>query len=64
MRGLRARYGWLLTVFACVPMLVYVGAQAMGASIERIEIYKQNPAYWQYKGKPVLLLGGPGSIIN
>jgi len=24
----------------------------------RIEIYKQNPAYWQYNGKPILLLGG------
>ncbi|HUU19643.1 MAG TPA: hypothetical protein VMW72_21010 [Sedimentisphaerales bacterium] len=25
---------------------------------QRIEIYKPNPAYWQYKGKPVLLIGG------
>jgi len=25
---------------------------------KRIEIYKPNPAYWQYDGKPVLLLGG------
>jgi len=24
----------------------------------RIQIYKDNPRYWQYKGKPVLLLGG------
>jgi hypothetical protein len=24
----------------------------------RIQPYKQNPRYWQYKGKPVLLLGG------
>jgi len=39
-------------------MLVCVSAQAAGGPIERIEIYKQNPAYWQYKGKPVLLLGG------
>jgi len=23
-----------------------------------IEIYSKNPAYWQYKGKPVMLLGG------
>ena len=24
----------------------------------RIQIYKDNPRYWQYKGEPVLLLGG------
>lgn len=24
----------------------------------RIQIYKDNPRYWQYKGKPVLLIGG------
>ena len=25
---------------------------------ERIQTYRANPRYWQYKGKPVLLLGG------
>ena len=25
---------------------------------DRIQIYEDNPRYWQYKGKPVLLLGG------
>jgi len=25
---------------------------------DRIQPYKENPRYWQYKGKPVLLLGG------
>ena len=24
----------------------------------RIQIYQENPRYWQYKGKPVILLGG------
>ena len=24
----------------------------------RIQIYKDNPRYWQYKGKPILLIGG------
>ena len=24
----------------------------------RIQIYKENPRYWQYKGEPVLLIGG------
>ncbi len=27
-------------------------------SQDRIQPYKENPAYWQYKGRPVLLLGG------
>jgi len=25
---------------------------------ERIQVYEKNPRYWQYKGQPVLLLGG------
>ena len=24
----------------------------------RIQIYQDNPYYWQYEGKPALLLGG------
>lgn len=24
----------------------------------RIQIYKENPSYWQYKGEPILLIGG------
>ncbi len=28
------------------------------AQFDRIEISKQNPRYWQYKGKPVVLIGG------
>ncbi|MBD3182491.1 hypothetical protein GF312_09380 [Candidatus Poribacteria bacterium] len=27
-------------------------------NMDRIQIYKENPRYWQYKGKPVLLIGG------
>ena len=27
-------------------------------STPRIEIYKLNPAYWEYDGKPILLIGG------
>ncbi len=38
--------------------LVCISCQAASSSKKRIEIYKQNPAYWQYNGKPVLLLGG------
>ena len=25
---------------------------------DRIQPYQANPSYWQYRGKPVLLLGG------
>ena len=25
---------------------------------DRIRPYSENPMYWQYKGKPILLLGG------
>ena len=25
---------------------------------ERIQIYTENPRYWQYKGEPILLIGG------
>ncbi len=33
-------------------------AAAYGGSANRIDIYPAHPAYWQYHGKPVLLLGG------
>jgi len=35
-------------------MLLCAGSTVWG----RIDIYEGNPAYWQYKGKPVLLFGG------
>jgi len=34
------------------------GSEAFSASEGRIDIYQANPAYWQYQGKPILLLGG------
>jgi hypothetical protein len=55
MRELKQRYKWLSEVFAALLMFVCVWSRAAGASIE---IYKQNPAYWQYKGEPALLIGG------
>ena len=27
-------------------------------SENRIQIYRENPRYWQYKGKPILMIGG------
>ncbi len=34
------------------------GHKQRSTQLQRIEIYKPNPAYWQYKGGPILLLGG------
>ena len=31
---------------------------AANDSTKRIEVYRSNPAYWQYGGEPILLLGG------
>ncbi|MBN1362065.1 MAG: hypothetical protein JW993_15835 [Sedimentisphaerales bacterium] len=40
-------------------VLMFASAFAASAtSVDRIDIYPDNPAYWQYQGKPVLLLGG------
>jgi len=39
-------------LFLCVPMF------AVEKSDQRINIYPANPAYWQYEGEPVLLVGG------
>jgi hypothetical protein len=38
-----------------VPCIAY---EEMKMQSDRIQIYQANPYYWQYKGKPVLLLGG------
>jgi hypothetical protein len=45
-----------MVVFAAA--LMCVSAPAVGNPKEKIEIYAPNPAYWQYDGEPILLLGG------
>ncbi|MHC4463186.1 MAG: hypothetical protein ACYS6W_05410 [Planctomycetota bacterium] len=57
MRESKLKFKWLLIVFA-VLMLACVSTRARSHPRKRIEIYRANPAYWQYNGKPVLLLGG------
>jgi hypothetical protein len=37
---------------------VLEGSTQRNKQQQRIEIYGLNPAYWQYNGKPILLLGG------
>ena len=58
MRELKPGYKWSPAVLVATLMLVCVQTRAASTSRKRIEIYKPNPAYWQYKGKPVLLIGG------
>ena len=53
----RQRFEWLAMALL-VGIFVNAPAQTTPGSRGRIDIYKANPAYWQYKGKPVLLLGG------
>jgi len=45
-----------VTIAAAV-MLLY-GSCLAGRNADCIKPYEKNPRYWQYKGKPVLLLGG------
>ncbi len=37
---------------------VWSSSAAFAGNAERIQPYSENPYYWQYKGEPVLLLGG------
>jgi len=56
MRLLNLEYKLLPLVLAAV--LTCSSDPTIGAPKKRIEIYRPNPSYWQYDGKPVLLLGG------
>ena len=57
MSVLKSRYGWLLVVLAILAT-VCVSAESVAGTNKSIEISRANPAYWQYGGKPILLLGG------
>ncbi|RKU28355.1 hypothetical protein C6497_09040 [Candidatus Poribacteria bacterium] len=56
-------------IFCMIGMLfilgfLYITVQEVNAredldmEKDRIQIYKENPRYWQYKGEPILLIGG------
>lgn len=51
---------WLITSFMLSAIILNpVKAKDVGIDEDdRIQPYKENPMYWQYKGEPVLLLGG------
>ena len=42
----------------CLCTMLVLGAISVEPASARIRPYAKNPRYWQYKGKPVLLLGG------
>lgn len=45
-------------LFLFMQLAIVVGQDAAGKLSGGIEIYPENPWYWQYKGRPVLLRGG------
>ncbi|MCY4552193.1 MAG: hypothetical protein OXC79_00855 [Candidatus Poribacteria bacterium] len=62
MRNLWGPYKLMLVLLLCI--FLYAAAQETKAEKDiemgknRIQIYSENSRYWQYKGKPVLLIGG------
>ncbi len=53
----------IILIIVCSLFLVFIRADAGDTkgkihNANRIRPYAKNPRYWQYKGKPVLLLGG------
>ena len=50
------RSAWIIIVLSLFSVLARPSA-AGGKNADRIKPYAKNPRYWQYKGKPVLLLG-------
>jgi len=57
---------WISTrfLFLIVAVSVFLSTVSISSlsaedkNIDRIQPYTKNPRYWQYKGKPVMLLGG------
>ncbi|MCG9132970.1 hypothetical protein J5I95_14930 [Candidatus Poribacteria bacterium] len=50
-----------LLIFTTVCITVNTGTEAkedIEMEKNKIQIYKDNPRYWQYKGEPILLIGG------
>jgi len=53
----RTRSAWIIIALPLFSLLARPSA-ADDKNADRIKPYAKNPRYWQYKGKPVLLLGG------
>ena len=48
---------WIIIVLALFSLLAR-SSSAHDTNAERIQPWPENPRYWQYKGQPVILLGG------
>ena len=46
------------TTALALALVACVVGSAEGGDDGRIKPYVKNPRYWQYKGKPILLVGG------
>lgn len=57
MRARNHRIHWAVAVVPVIAMGLG-GRGASAAEKDRIQPYADNPFYWQYKGEPVLLVGG------
>jgi hypothetical protein len=55
-----SRKQWYLKTKSIVLVMLFslVVTTVYSNEADRIQPYSENPTYWQYKGKPVLLLGG------
>jgi len=47
----------VLVIMVGGALALETGALAAGGETQRVQPYEKNPFYWQYKGRPVLLLG-------
>ena len=53
------RFVLVLLIFICAAIAWETKAKRdIDMEKNRIQIYKDNPRYWQYKGEPILLIGG------
>ncbi len=48
----------LVALLTCLSVTCFARAAAGADDRDRIRPYMKNPRYWQYQGRPVLLLGG------
>ena len=52
------RNRWIVLVLAFATAVFVTSEPAPAREADRVRPYTENPHYWQYNGKPVLLLGG------
>jgi hypothetical protein len=47
-----------ITIALALAIAAWANSVLAAGNPDRLQPYARNPAYWQYKGKPVMLLGG------